>query len=197
MVEEGTAPGSSWLSFDLDRERSRLEAHLSQCFGFAVHLAEQPDGGFPDDLEAPGPTVIAAATFEDLAARMIPYSAAELALRFRANLEISGVEPFWEDRLYAVAGSVVEFQMGNVTFWGTNPCQRCVVPTRDPRTGKVDPHFARNFIAARQSSFPEWGERSRFNHFNRLTVNTRLADGSTGGTIRVGDPVRILGTRTV
>ena len=47
-----------------------------------------------------------------------------------ANLEFATAEPFWEDRLYGLAGSVVPFQIGTARLAGTNPCQRCVVPTR-------------------------------------------------------------------
>ena len=58
-----------------------------------------------------------------------------MRMRFRANLEIGEVPAFWEDRLYGESGTTVRFTVGAVCLEGTNPCQRCVVPTRDPLTG--------------------------------------------------------------
>jgi uncharacterized protein YcbX len=105
-------------------------------------------------------------------------------------LHIGGVEPFWEDQLYGAAGSQVEFRVGTVTFAGTNPCQRCVVPTRHPQTAEAWPGFAAEFSRRRESTLPHWAERSRFNHFYRLAVNTHLSGNP--GIIRVGDAVDLI-----
>jgi uncharacterized protein YcbX len=177
-------------SFHLSNDREALEAWLAEVFGQPVRLLENLSSGFPDDTEAPGPTVISTATLETVAGWFPAISLDDARLRFRANLEIGEVEPFWEDRLYGPAGSEVDFSVGTVTFAGTNPCQRCVVPTRDPVTGDVWPHFTPEFTHHRAATFPAWAERSRFNHFYRLAVNTHLA--GRGGTIRVGDPVVLL-----
>ena len=109
----------------------------------------------------------------------------------RNNLEIDDVEPFWEDRLYAEEGEAVRFQIGKVQLEGTYPCQRCVVPTRSPETGKRYDEFAAIFEKQRYETLPYWATRSRFDHFYRLAVNTRPVAGCTG-TIRVGDEVTIL-----
>ena len=58
---------------------------------------------------------------------------------------------------------------------GTNPCQRCVVPTRDSLTGAASSGFATEFARRRAATLPPWADRRRFDHFYRLTVNTRLA----------------------
>jgi hypothetical protein len=115
----------------------------------------------------------------------------EVRRRFRANLEIDGVEPFWEDRLYSDEGGAVRFQVGDVVLDGTNPCQRCVVPTRSSETGERYDEFARIFESRRYETLPYWATRSRFDHFYRLAVNTRPVPGKEG-TIRVGDEVTIL-----
>ncbi len=172
-------------SFHLSNEREALENWLSEVFAQPVRLLESSHGGYPDDTEAPGPTVISTATLEAVARWFPPMTVADCRLRFRANLELGGVEPFWEDQLFGPGGSQVNFRIGEVTFAGTNPCQRCVVPTRDPRTGEVRPHFTSEFVKHREASLPVWAERSRFNHFYRLAVNTHLA--LAGGIVHRGD----------
>ncbi len=113
--------------------------------------------------------------------------------RFRANLEIGGVPPFWEDRLFSVAETVMQFRIGDVLFEGTNPCQRCVVPSRDAQTGAVWLHFQETFRCRRQESLPEWATLSRFNHFYRLSCNTHVSTTEAGKVLRVGDPISIIG----
>src|SRR5581483_2540325 len=102
-------------------------------------LVENLVNGFPDDLNAPGPTVISTATLRTVASWFPGLTVDDMRLRFRANLEIDGVEPFWEDRLYGEQGESVTIRIGRVTIEGVNPCQRCVVPTRDPSTGHIVP----------------------------------------------------------
>ncbi|MGL6339363.1 MAG: MOSC domain-containing protein, partial [Waterburya sp.] len=85
----------------------------------------------------------------------------------------------------------VKFSIGEVEFMGVNPCQRCVVITRDPQTGEPYPQFQKIFITQRKQNLPEWTERSRFNHFYRLAVNTRLAPTEAGKVIKIGDLVKI------
>ena len=166
-----------------------IESWLAQVFDQPVRLLENAYGGFPDDTEAPGPTIISTATLEEVARWFAPMPLDEARLRFRANLEIGGVEPFWEDRLYGPAASQVDFRIGEVTYAGTNPCQRCVVPSRDPQTGEVRAKFAIDFSHHREQSIPAWANRTRFNHFYRLAVNTHLA--SNAGNLRVGDEVSL------
>jgi len=157
----------------------------------AVRIEENPINGFPDDITAPGPTVISTATLADVTNWFSGLDLAESRRRFRANLEIEDVEPFWEDLLYGEEGEAVCFQIGNVQLEGTNPCQRCIVPTRSPQTGERYTEFAAIFEKQRYEKLPDWATRSRFDHFYRLAVNTRPVASHTG-TIHVGDEVRIL-----
>lgn len=174
-------------TFHVDLQRPALEAWLSAWFSLPVTLAEDTEVGFPDDLEAPGPTVISTATLAVVASWFPGMSVDEMRRRLRANLEIDGVEPFWEDRLYGRAGETVLFRIGQITFAGSNPCQRCVVPSRDSRSGSIWPEFSKTVARRREASLPAWAERSRFNHFYRLAVNTRLQ--GPAGELHVGDPV--------
>ena len=70
---------------------------------------------------------------------------------------------------------------------GVNPCQRCIVVTRDPETGKPYPQFQKTFITQRKNALSESVERSRFNHYFRLAVNTCLNPTEAGKTIKIGD----------
>ncbi|MBC7972257.1 MAG: MOSC N-terminal beta barrel domain-containing protein [Verrucomicrobia bacterium] len=174
----------------LDDERLALERWLSDYFGFAVKLVQNTQVGFPDDTDAPGPTVISTGTLQAIA-DWFALSLEETRRRFRSNLELSSVEPFWEDRLFQEGDRTVPFQLGAVQFAGVNPCQRCVVVTRDPITGESLPGFQKTFVAKRKETLPTWTEGSRFNHFFRLAVNTRTLTAQAGKMLRLGDQVTL------
>jgi uncharacterized protein YcbX len=182
--------GQAPRTFHLDADRAALEAWLSDHLGTAVSLRENRSAGFPDDTECPGPTIVSTATLREVARWFPGMAVDEARLRFRANLEIDDVDPFWEDRLYRDEGQTVSFRIGSVSFLGTNPCQRCVVPTRSPTTGERTVDFMSLLEERRYETLPHWATRSRFDHFYRLAVNTRPASG-TGGVIRVGDEVTV------
>lgn len=176
-------------NFSLDDERTALEAWLSDYFGFRVKFVQNTITGFPDDTNALGPTVISTATIEEVASWFSGVSVHEMRLRLRANLEIGGVPAFWEDQLFSEVGQSVHFQIGEVLFQGINPCQRCVVPTRDSKTGKATANFQKIFVTKRRDSLPSWTTPTRFNHFYKLSVNTRLAASEAGKVVRKGDVV--------
>ncbi len=178
--------------FDVAAERREVGAWLADFFGMPVEVVEDRLRGFPDDPQSPGPTVIGAATLAEVASWFPGLTTAEARARFRANLEIDGVEAFWEDRFVAEDGRVVRFQIGDAQLLGTNPCQRCTVPTRNPRTGESTREFSKIFARRRESALPSWAPAGRFDHFYRLAVNTRPAVAERQ-VLRVGDEVRILG----
>jgi hypothetical protein len=166
-----------------------LEAMVGRSLGGTARLVENREVGFPDDLDSPGPTIVSTATLETVASWFPGLTLENVRARFRANIEIGGVPPFWEDRLYRAEGVGPAIRLGpQVTLLGVNPCQRCAVPSRDPWTAAVLPGFQKRFSELRQQSLPPWAARERFNHFYRLTVNTRLG---TPGTIHVGDDVLV------
>lgn len=186
--------GGAEESFALGADRGRLHEWLSSHFGFPVALDENAGTGFPDDTESPGPTLVSRATLDEVAG-WFPGSTAEgMARRFRANLIVDGFPPFGEDALVGAPGRPIRFRIGAMEFFGTNPCARCAVPTRDPETGAGDPEFAKRLAARRREALPTWAPKERFDHFYRLAVNTRRA-GTEGGVLRVGDPVERIGTR--
>jgi uncharacterized protein YcbX len=177
--------------FHLDRDRSGLESWLSQYFGFAIHLIRDTQTGFPDDTLSPGPTIISQTTLQSVAAWFPGLTLEDTRQRFRSNLELGECEAFWEERLYGQAERTVSFQIGDVQFAGVNPCQRCPVPTRDPRTGQVYPNFQKQFVQQRRQTLPDWTERSRFNHFYRLAINTRISTTEAGKVLQLGDTLHL------
>jgi hypothetical protein len=181
-------------AFDVD-DREAIEAWLSDYFGEPVELKRGEREGFPDDTLASGPTVIAEATLEAVAGWFDGIDAEGMERRLRPNLVVGGVEPFWEDRLYKSEETAVGFRIGDCEFVGSNPCQRCVVPTRDPETGEQTPGFRERFITKREETLPEWASEAWFDHYFRLMVNTFVPEGTVGRQLRVGDDVEILGER--
>ena len=185
-------PGMERQAFHLDRDRPALEAWFSQYFGFPVQVQQNQHMGFPDDTNASGPTIISTQTLETVASWFLAISVAEMRQRIRANLEIEGVPPFWEDQLFGEAGQGVLFQIGSVLFEGINPCQRCVVLTRDSQTGVATPQFQQQFVRQRQATLPKWTVAQRFNHFYRLSINTNVPSSQAGQVLQVGDSVTLL-----
>ena len=93
-----------------DARSSGTRSVAERLFGPARHARRRLPAGFPDDLDAPGPTLISTATLATVASWFPGMTVDDARLRFRTNLEIDGVEAFWEDRLYATAGNPVRFQ---------------------------------------------------------------------------------------
>ena len=158
--------------------------------------------GFPDDTIAHGPTIISTATLQAVCAWFPGLTLDDTRLRFRTTLEIDvdrstvtqDVLPaFWEDRLFGEEErSVVRFHIGEVAFEGSNPCARCPVPTRDPFSGAPIDGFQKRFSDLRRAQIPAWSPASRFDHFYRLAVNTRVPSTESGKLLRLGDPLQIL-----
>jgi len=180
---------------------------LAEAFGVGVLLLERADGGFPDDRDAAGPTVISTASLEAVAG-WFRFDVDECRRRFRANLEIGDCAAFWEDAIASPARpelgpSLIDlpadlaadpyadlpppepraFSLGEVRFRATNVCRRCVVPTRDSRTGRVTEQFRDVFEAWRSRTLPGDVDASAWNTLYRLALNTTSV---TVGGLRVG-----------
>jgi uncharacterized protein YcbX len=163
---------------------------LSEAFGMDV-LLEERDGGFPDDRDAPGPTLATTATLEMVAA-WHGFDLDEARRRFRINLEVDGAPPFWEDaiasplRPHAATNLPVDpyadlpppdpqqFSIGDARFLATGVCRRCVVPTRKSRSGEPELGFREIFEAHRRRALPKGVDATAWNGFYRLGINTRV-----------------------
>ena len=174
-----------------DDDSKQLSDWLSDFFSLKVSIIENDETGFPDDSDAVGPTIISTATLETVAGWFDGLTVDEVRQRFRANIEVDGVEPFWEDRLVRSDRQPQPFRVGDVQFGGINPCQRCVVPSRNSQTGEVTPAgFSQQFSRRREETLPEWASREHFNHFYRLSTNTRLLERGDG-ILRIGDKIEL------
>jgi uncharacterized protein YcbX len=167
----------------------KIEKWLGEFFGFGVTLRHEPQKGFPDDREAFGPTITSDASLREIQKWFPELTLESLRRRFRTNLELTGGEPFCEDRLFGAPGELKPFQIGAVKCFGHNPCQRCVVPTRDPDSGKAVTDFQKRFMELRKQFLPAWANAQRFNHFYRFTVNTSIPPEEAGKLLQMGDPV--------
>jgi uncharacterized protein YcbX len=185
---------------------------LGEALGVGVLLLERPDGGFPDDRDAPGPTLVSTASLAEVA-RWFSFDLDEARRRFRANLEVGGCDAFWEDALASPARPDLqpslldlapdepadpyadlpppeprEFTVGDVRFRAANVCRRCVVPSRDSRTGAVTELFREVFEARRARGLPAAVDAGEWGTLYRLAVNVR--PGGAGGPVAVGAAVR-------
>ena len=174
--------------FDLRTDDQQLLAWMQQFHPNLTSVVQNPIAGLPDDREANGPTIISEATLELVASWFKDLTMENIRQRLRPNIEISGVPAFWEDRLFV---SETPFTIGTVHFLGTNPCQRCVVPTRCPQTGEVTPGFADTVAQHRKHLLPDWSNPKVFDHYYRLATNTKLSADCEGGNISLGDEVLI------
>jgi uncharacterized protein YcbX len=174
--------------------RRTAASYLGGFLGYEVEVRRDAAGGFPDDRALSGPTVISTATIREVASWFDGIDESRMRRRLRANLEIGGVPAFWEDRLFAGPGEGVAFEVGDLRLVGVNPCQRCVVPARDPDTGEEYPGFREQFVERRRETKPPWTDGARFDHEFRLMLNTVVPPEEVGTRVAVGDEVRIDGT---
>ncbi|MEO1093846.1 MAG: MOSC N-terminal beta barrel domain-containing protein [Cyanobacteria bacterium J06638_28] len=188
-VTLGNATLDNGATFHLTEDHAAIEAWFSDYFQQPITFQQNQVMGFPDDTDSPGPTVISTATLQAIA-DWYGLSLEETRKRFRTNLEIDGVPAFWEDQFFSASGDPVAFQIGAVTLHGINPCQRCVVPTRNPETGEALQGFQKQFTEQRALTLPTGVARSRFNHFYRLAVNTRIPE-QTERVLKVGEIVSL------
>ncbi len=183
------------LSFQNEEARfelgdSKMEEWFSDYFGFPITIRRNRETGFPDDMNASGPTLVSEASLREVATWFENISIEEMRQRFRANLELSECEPFWEDKLCDEPPHTVRFQIGDVEIEGVNPCSRCVVPTRNPITAEATPKFQKHFAEQRQATLPTWAMPEAFTHFYKLSVNTRIARHQAGKSIHIGDEIQ-------
>jgi hypothetical protein len=168
---------------------------LGEFFGSPVEVVRDDRGGYPDDTDLHGPTLISTGTLREVASWYPDLSVASVRRRFRANVEVDAEEPFWEDRLFGDHGEVVAFEVGGVPFEGVNPCQRCVVPSRDPDTGAEYEGFRERFVEKRRETEPAWTDSDRFDHYFRLMLNTTVPERAWGSDVAVGDEIEVGGRR--
>lgn len=179
--------GERRISCDIAASVDRLGHFFGEVLGEEVVVGEDPQTGFFDDLEATGPTVLGSGSIATVA-HWFGLGRNEVRRRFRANLEIAGIEPFEEDLLFGRPGEPREFRIGDVGFLGTNPCSRCIVPRLDSSGREQAATFTpARFARLRERHSRADSELASYGHFFRLSVNTLLMPNQGGRILSVGD----------
>ncbi|WP_415380566.1 MOSC domain-containing protein [Halosimplex sp. TS25] len=182
-------PDGEEREFDLDAERERAAEWFGDFFDADLELHRDDSLGYVDRREM-GPSVVSTATLEAVASWFEEMTVEGARRRLRANVEISGVPAFWEDRF--VGDGAPAFDVDGVRFEGITPCGRCVVPQRDPGTGEPTPEFRERFVERREATFPEWADWDAFDHYYTLMVITRIPEADRGATLAVDDEVDVV-----
>lgn len=175
-------------SFDLTAEREEASEWFSDFVGEPVKLRYREPPSFIDRPKL-GPSVISTKTLEELASWFDEMTVEGARIRLRPNIEIGGVPAFWEDRFLGDDPS--GFEINGIRFEGAEACARCVVPSRDPDTGKPINDFEQRFAKYREETLPEWAPKEAFEHFFTIMLITDIPEADYGGTISVGDEIRV------
>ena len=219
MPDDGLAPGPTIVStaslravcewfpgLTLEEVRRRFRATLEidgapsigpgaeRANGSAVAAVFRPRGLDANDTQVP-PTSHGASGEAYSRGAITPASQKSPPSEEGGYSNGDALPPFWEDQLFAASeANVVRFKIGDVAFEGSNPCARCPVPARDSFTGTAaDPAFQKRFIDQRRAQLPPWSPADRFDHFYRLSTNTRVPGTEQGKLLRVGDAVQLIG----
>lgn len=172
--------------FDLETERDRAARWFSSVFDVDLTLRRDQSLGYVDRRDM-GPSVISTATINEIASWFEELTPQSVRRRLRANIEVSGVPAFWEDRF--LGDDAPTFEIGTVRFDGVSPCGRCVVPERDPDTGERQSDFRRRFIHRRKETRPPWTSEAAFDHWYTTMILTRVIDDGRDHELVVGDSV--------
>ena len=176
-------------TFHLIEQKEKIAIYLSDFFDMKIHFLQNLEGRFLDIPDISGLTVLSTASLEYLSNNIIGYDMDDLRLRFRASVEISGVPPFWEERLACLSGEPVHFCAGEVKLEGISLRARCNVPPRDPHTGETDKTFVKKVIKTRDKNVPEWSIVRELPSLYHLSVDCFIPDTEKGKFINVGDEV--------
>jgi uncharacterized protein YcbX len=177
---------SHQFSLDEPVERDRAEEWFADFFGVDLSLERDESLGYVDRRDM-GPSVISTATIETVTSWFDGLSAESARRRLRANIEVSGVPAFWEDRF--VGENAPAFEAGGIRFEGVTPCGRCIVPERDPDTGEPIPEFRERFVQKRRETFPDWADDDAFDHHYTVMLIARVPEHDRGNRLCVGDSV--------
>jgi uncharacterized protein YcbX len=178
--------------FNLNNEIEQIELFLSIYFNTKVNLIKNEEGRLMDIPDQSSVTVVAYETMQHLS-NTLGDSIDTFRLRFRANLEISNVPPYWEECLANDdSENGVIFQIGDVKMIGKSLRARCNVPPRSPFTGETDKTFIKRMIESRERNIPAWSQINKMGSLYHLTVDTFIPDSETGKEIKIGDLVQLM-----
>ncbi len=184
--------GGEPRSFQMTEQKHELESFLGQFFGEPVSLVHSTTGKLMDIPVASSVTIVSEASLTSLHQDFTDRSLEDVCLRFRVNIEITGVDAFWEESLIGKPGTGTRFTAGEVEMIAISPRARCNVPPRDPLTGVPDKTFIKTMMKSRQRSLPEGSFIPSYGSLYHLTINTYLSEAQKGKWLRVGDQITII-----
>ncbi len=184
--------GGEINDFELRENNKALEKYLEDFFNMKLTLYHRTRGELMDIPKASSITIVSEASLQSLHQDFSDHTLEDLRLRFRANIEIGGVDPYWEEKLFGEQGIGFRFLVGNVEMIGVSPRARCNVPPRDPFTGETDKTFVKTMLESRSKSLPTDSLLSNYGSLYHLTVNTFVPESEKGKIITVGDEIEII-----
>ena len=156
-------------------------------------LVQNKTGRFLDIHDTGGVTILSTASLQEVSTWSPSMDLEESRKRFRATLEIEGAPAFWEDHLFSVPDSRIEFKIGDVKMIGESPRERCVVPTRNTETGEITHAFPKTFATNRASTLPESSKLDSHGHYYFLSVDCSIPSSEIGKELVIGDRIIIKG----
>jgi uncharacterized protein YcbX len=184
-----TGPDGDRREFDLRTDLDAAGDWFADRLDADLTLARADgDAGFVD-RPSMGPSVVSTATLDAVASWFDGLDTGDVRRRLRANVEVGGVPAFWADRF--VGDDAPAFTVGGVRLEGVTPCNRCVVPSRDPDTGEPIEEFRQTFLRERERTFPEWADWDAFDHYYAVMILARATDLEDGAAVAVGDDVTV------
>ncbi|MDC1221320.1 MOSC N-terminal beta barrel domain-containing protein [Salibacteraceae bacterium] len=175
--------------FELNISNKRMVEFLCDFFNLKVKLVKSEEGSLLDEPKNSSATIVSTSTYLSIQKSFPHLTLDEIRLRFRSNIEIAGVDAFWEEQFVGSPGEKIHFRIGEVEFSGTGPRARCNVPPRNPNSGDPDSGFAKQFVKSRKASLPDKSILPEYGHLYYLTIDAYIGLNQIGKKIYVQDQV--------
>lgn len=192
LVHLSPRTGGATRSFHLINQKKELESYLKDFFGEPVSFIQNTKGQLMDIPTASSVTILSEASLQSLHHEFSDRTLEDVRLRFRATIELAGVEPYWEENLVGKPGVGMRIQIGDVEMIGVSPRARCNVPPRDPLTGITDKTFVKRMMKSREKTLPQNSHIPAYGSLYHLTINTYIPETQKGKWLRVGDELKII-----
>ena len=84
-----------------------------------------------------------------------------------------------------------DFSLGGIVFRPAGACRRCVVPSRDTRTGAQTKLFRDAFEARRYRGLRQDVDTRDWEDYYRLGLNTSVLQSEAGARLTIGDRLKL------
>jgi len=192
LIHLSSRSGGSVETFELREDNQLLNQYFSDFFDLKLHILYRTKGELMDIPGSSSVTIVSEASIKSLHTYLSHLSEEDIRLRFRTNIELDGVDAYWEENLFDAPGVGMRFTLGDVEMVGISPRARCNVPPRDPWTGETDTTFVKSMIQSRERSLPANSSLPKYGSLYHLTVNTYIPDTQQGKTLKVGEELKII-----